>query len=641
MKINPAFFLMTITFLPGIVLAQQVGIGTTTPHASALMDVSSTSKGMLVPRMTTAQRNAIASPAQGLLVYDTDVKGFMFYNGTAWTSLNGGGVGGVFTVTDGQVHNTGDINSNNFIFGRTGLPQSNQPVEDKFLFFLKDKGALRAGAIASEDFNWAPENIGTSSVALGYNNLASGNGSVALGGSNIASATFSTALGNYTKATGAYSTATGNTTKASGAYSFAGGTLSESTESAAFAYGTQNKALDRESFAAGEFNIASAPASMAINSYNHAKGWYSFAAGKSNRASGLSSAVFGEQNVANTYASFAIGRYNDTLNGNVNNWIETDPLFMIGNGSSNASRHNALTVLKNGNVGLGTSSPASLFHLKRNSSEGYGQMILEETGDNADGARITYKNSGSAFSWDLYGNTGLDLPTQARFNFHFTNPGGISRDILTLTGIGSVGIGNVNPSATLDIQSDASAVVPQVRARVNTADFVRMRMSNAANTTSYWDIASLTSSTTTTNANMNFYYSHLGLGGWNILTLKGNGNATLYGTLTQNSDERLKKNIERIENPLDLLQKLSGYHYQWKDEWRDPATQSGLLAQEVEKVMPDLVKEDDKGIKSVNYSGMIPYLLEAIKTLHATTDSIQAENERLKKEMETLKNTDK
>ena len=63
-------------------------------NSSAMLDVSSTTQGVLVPRMTSAQRTAISSPATGLLVYQTDgTAGFYFYNGTAWTSLSGGGGG--------------------------------------------------------------------------------------------------------------------------------------------------------------------------------------------------------------------------------------------------------------------------------------------------------------------------------------------------------------------------------------------------------------------------------------------------------------------------------------------------------------------------------------------------------------------
>jgi hypothetical protein len=64
-----------------------VGIGTTSPVASSLLDITSTTKGLLIPRMTTTQMNAIASPATGLQVYNTDLNKNKLYNGTAWVSL--------------------------------------------------------------------------------------------------------------------------------------------------------------------------------------------------------------------------------------------------------------------------------------------------------------------------------------------------------------------------------------------------------------------------------------------------------------------------------------------------------------------------------------------------------------------------
>ena len=71
--------------------AQSVSVNTdgSTADASAILDIKSSAKGMLAPRMTTAQRTAIATPANGLLVYDTDSKSFWYYNGTAWTNLEG------------------------------------------------------------------------------------------------------------------------------------------------------------------------------------------------------------------------------------------------------------------------------------------------------------------------------------------------------------------------------------------------------------------------------------------------------------------------------------------------------------------------------------------------------------------------
>ncbi|WP_194850093.1 cell wall anchor protein [Nonlabens antarcticus] len=65
----------------------QVGIGTITPDASSMLDISSTTQGLLAPRMTTMQRLAIASPAKGLLVFDTTENSFFYFENTAWSSL--------------------------------------------------------------------------------------------------------------------------------------------------------------------------------------------------------------------------------------------------------------------------------------------------------------------------------------------------------------------------------------------------------------------------------------------------------------------------------------------------------------------------------------------------------------------------
>ena len=66
----------------------QVGINTETPDASAALDITSTSGGLLVPRMTNAQRDAISSPATGLMVYQTDgTVGFYYYDGSSWSSV--------------------------------------------------------------------------------------------------------------------------------------------------------------------------------------------------------------------------------------------------------------------------------------------------------------------------------------------------------------------------------------------------------------------------------------------------------------------------------------------------------------------------------------------------------------------------
>ncbi len=76
-----------------------VGIGNTTPAATALLDITSTTKGFLAPRMTTVQRDAIASPATGLQIYNTTTNALNVYNGTAWGAVGSGG-GAVSSLTD-------------------------------------------------------------------------------------------------------------------------------------------------------------------------------------------------------------------------------------------------------------------------------------------------------------------------------------------------------------------------------------------------------------------------------------------------------------------------------------------------------------------------------------------------------------
>jgi hypothetical protein len=81
-----------LTFLAAVVLTAstygQVGIGTTTPAASAALDITSTTQGFLIPRMLAGDRTAIDTPATGLMVYQTDgTAGFYYYNGSSWSEV--------------------------------------------------------------------------------------------------------------------------------------------------------------------------------------------------------------------------------------------------------------------------------------------------------------------------------------------------------------------------------------------------------------------------------------------------------------------------------------------------------------------------------------------------------------------------
>lgn len=90
--------------LMGAILAQNVGIGTSTPDPSARLDVSDNQRGILIPRLTTAQRNAITTPARSLLIYNIDCNEYQYYiPGTGWVSIltnvtAGGGGSGTLTA---------------------------------------------------------------------------------------------------------------------------------------------------------------------------------------------------------------------------------------------------------------------------------------------------------------------------------------------------------------------------------------------------------------------------------------------------------------------------------------------------------------------------------------------------------------
>jgi hypothetical protein len=123
------FFSTVCLFLfSGLSIAQNnVGVGTNSPDASAILDVTANDKGVLVPRLSTVQINAIPNPATGLLVYDTNVGCFFFNSGTpgapVWTNLCTGGIPGATGPTgpQGIAGTTGPTGAN----GATGPTGAN------------------------------------------------------------------------------------------------------------------------------------------------------------------------------------------------------------------------------------------------------------------------------------------------------------------------------------------------------------------------------------------------------------------------------------------------------------------------------------------------------------------------------------
>lgn len=93
------FFLFALTAFSSIAFSQSVGIGTATPNASAQLDINSTTKGVLIPRMTTTQRDGITNPANGLMIYNSTTKQFNFHSGSRWQNVGAIPKGGIVLST--------------------------------------------------------------------------------------------------------------------------------------------------------------------------------------------------------------------------------------------------------------------------------------------------------------------------------------------------------------------------------------------------------------------------------------------------------------------------------------------------------------------------------------------------------------
>ena len=227
------------------------------------------------------------------------------------------------------------------------------------------KAAFRAGTVTN--LSWDKDSIGNYSFATGFNTIASALLSTAMGSKTTASGLYSTAMGNFAIASGPTSTATGYKTNASGPTSIAMGYLTTASGFASAAMGLNTTASGSESTATGQYTTASGLYSTAMGSYTTATGESATVMGGFTKASGESSTAMGSFTTAagelstamgygtysKAYSSLSIGRHNDSIASSSNtSWVATDPVFIIGNGTANNARNNALVVLKNGNTNI-------------------------------------------------------------------------------------------------------------------------------------------------------------------------------------------------------------------------------------------------------------------------------------------------
>ena len=156
--------LLLLVFITQFAVSQNIGIGTTTPHPSAMLDVSSTAKGFLTPRMLKSQRDLIASPATGLLIYQTDnTSGFYFYNGTGWVQLAGGGSSNYWSQTGNNIFN----NNAGYVGIGTNKPVSlltlKTPLYERGITHIRDSSFENGldSIVFAESIDYTAANIGT------------------------------------------------------------------------------------------------------------------------------------------------------------------------------------------------------------------------------------------------------------------------------------------------------------------------------------------------------------------------------------------------------------------------------------------------------------------------------------------------
>lgn len=380
--------------------------------------------------------------------------------------------------------------------------------------FATGNGTLASGD-QSASFGTASEATGENSFASGHTSKASGNRSIAMVGA-LATANSSVAIGNSTEATANNAFAIGYFNKATANQSIAIGNTAESSGENAVALGYNSKATAMNALAFGEGSEATGQNAVSFGN---------------STASGLRSFTAGEGVLAKAVGGISIGTYNNSGDFPGAQTAATDRLFQVGHGTS-AARSNALTVLRNGNIGIGNNAINP-------------EYILDI------GGRARIKDNGGSNTAGIYFNNSQNT----------------------------------------------------------TEGFVGMLNDNE----------------------IGFFIGN----GWRLIV---NKNGTVSAASFQSwSDKRLKKDIKPIQNSLMNLREIKGYNYHWKDNRTNRNLQTGVVAQEIEKVFPELVSVGEDGYKSVNYIGLIPHLIEAVKELDKRTDEIT----RLKKELAEVREINK
>jgi len=356
-----------------------------------------------------------------------------------------------------------------------------------------------------------------------------------------------------------------------------------------------------------------------------------------NNSASTTAAIF--QGSSNSYIQLGVS--NESYIGNVSGAL------ILETGGNEKMR-----ITSAGNVGIGTSSP--VYKLSSLPTPGASAFDgINVTTGSADvvglyrtGSSYSYGMVGANQSW-IYSSFGdLNILTDgSSTNIKFGTSGGAER--MRITSGGYVGIGTSSPAAPLDIVNSnaASAIFNSTNAnggylvfRRNGTDYGYLGNAyhlSIGGLNSDIAIAGLTNIIFASGGSLNIRGQVTSGGNWLLGTTTDNGER-LYvsgsiratGSITANSDVRLKKNIERIENALQKVSEISGYTY---NTIYDEDRHAGVIAQEIDKVLPEIVNKGNDGLMGVEYGNISALLIEAIKEQKVLIESLQAKVEALSK----------
>ena len=282
----------------------------------------------------------------------------------------------------------------------------------------------------------------TNSLVGGFNSSVSGQYGFAFGLDNIASGEGAVAFGRGNESSGDYSFAANSTNTASGIRSAAFGQQNEASGSESFAIGSTNTVTGDMGMSTGYGNTVSGQFAFAMGQDNQVSQNGSSALGKDNQVSGQFATGFGRSVRVRSYGETVVGTYNtDYTANNATSINASDRVFVVGNGTSGGARSNAMTILKNGNVGIGSDIPLDELHV-------------------VGSVRMVDGNEAAGF-----------IPvSDANGTMVWTDPTTISDGDWTISGndiynsnTGNVGVGTSTPSTILSLDGDANRTIGMER----------------------------------------------------------------------------------------------------------------------------------------------------------------------------------